>query len=422
MPYVTCGVGVSESGDPEEALEEAVEWGLESIDAVFCVFSPTANDPDEVRRELKRAIRARVPLGKRFLMFGVSSSGEISTEGYHEGSVVVMAMELTRHVALGLSIRKGLSEEPERVGRSGLTEAVRSVEANPLVALSGLVRAQDHMDLARAAPAHVILMPDGLCCLENQEATAAMLRGVMKELGGPLPVILGGLTGDDMRLERCYAFDARRVYSDALVTWVWFTSVKCGHAIHHGFEPTGHQFRVTKVEGTRILELDGEPALEVYADALGMEPEEVTTETLFTYPFGIQLPTPHGEYVLRTSVETDPAEGSIVALNKIPEGVTLEIMEPGDLEASFREAAKSAIQAAGNPEEIAGMIVFNCVARHEIVSTDRAVKLLRSEIGEDVPIIGFNCYGEIGNTESGALAHLNQTVSLFVIGNELLGR
>ena len=420
--YVRCGVGVSEAGDPEEALEEAMDWGLESVDSVFCVFSPTANDPDEVRRELRRAVRSRVPVGHRFQMFGVSSSGEIATDGYHEGSVVVMAFEFTRHVATGLSIREGLSEDPERTGRAGLTEAVRSTEASPLIALSGLVRARDHMDLARASPVRVILIPDGLCCLENPDATVEMLRGVIREVGGPLPVILGGLTGDDMRLERCYAFDENRVYSDALVTWVWFTSVKCGHAIHHGFEPTGHRFRVTKVEGTTILELDGQPALEAYADAVGVDPEDVTTEVLFTYPFGIQLPTPHGEYVLRTSVEADPERGAITALNKIPEGVTLEVMEPGDLEASFREAAKSAIRAAGNPDEIAGVIVFNCVARHEIVSTDKAVKLLRRELGDDVPIIGFNCYGEIGSTSSGALAHLNQTVSVFVIGNELLGQ
>ncbi|GEM_PF-849782 len=420
--YVRAGVGVSEAGDPTEALEEALEWGVDRPDSVFCVFSPTANDPDQVRKDLRAAVRSKVPYGREYQLFGVSSAGEISSDGYHEGSVVVMAFEFTQYVATGLSVEEGLSRDAEAVGRIGFRDAVRSIRANPLVALSGVVRVRDHMELARFSPVHALLMPDGLCCLENPDATCDMLRGVMNELGGPLPVIFGGLTGDDMRLEQCYAFDDRRVYTDALVTWVWFSSLKCGHAIHHGFEPTGHRFKVTAVDGTEILELDGKPALEAYAEVLGVDPEAVDTETLFTYPFGIPTPTPYSEHILRTCVETDPEKGSITALNKIPEGITLEVMQPGDLEGSFRDAARSALKAAGDPDDIAAVIVFNCVARHQIVDTDTAVELLRREIGEDVPIIGFNCYGEIGNTESGTVAHLNQTVSIFVIGDELIGR
>ncbi|WP_456483726.1 FIST N-terminal domain-containing protein [Methanopyrus kandleri] len=156
--YIKCGVGVSEAGDPEEALEEAMDWGLKAIDSVFCVFSPTANDPEEVQRKLRRAIQSRLPMNRQFQMLGVSSSGEIATDGYHEGSVVVMAFEFTRHVVTGLSIRSGLSKDPFRVGRESLREATRSAKMNPLIALSGLMRVQDYMDLVRATPAHVILL------------------------------------------------------------------------------------------------------------------------------------------------------------------------------------------------------------------------------------------------------------------------
>jgi hypothetical protein len=44
------------------------------------------------------------------------------------------------------------------------------------------------------------------------------------------------------------------------------------------------------------------------------------------------------------------------------------------------------------------------------------------ELGKEVPVIGFNTYGEQGSTSGGAVGHHNQTSSLLVIGNELVSQ
>ncbi|WP_456481274.1 FIST C-terminal domain-containing protein [Methanopyrus sp.] len=106
----------------------------------------------------------------------------------------------------------------------------------------------------------------------------------------------------------------------------------------------------------------------------------------------------------------------------MPESTVARIMEPGNLEESIRMSINRALEDAGSPEELGAVLVFNCVARHLVIDTDEAVDILRDQLGEDVPLFGFNCYGEFAPTPSGKLVQHNQTVVAYVIGKETVGR
>ncbi|WP_457619573.1 FIST signal transduction protein [Methanopyrus sp.] len=407
-----AGVGVSKS-NPEEALEEATDWGLDRIDVVLCAFSPR-HDPNEVREALVEYLG-----DGRCLVLGLSSAGNITADGFSEGSVAVLAMELSKLVAVGMAIGTGLSEDPYRVARETVTEAAGSTKVDISASLAPVATklVTGSVEVARHSLVDVLLFTDGLCCLNHPEASMEVLRGVLDRLG-TVPRVVGGMTADEGEFERTYIFDGSDVYEDALAVLVLYSSVKRGHAVDHGFVPFSEPM-IVETEGVDVIKMDGEPALDVYEEIVN---GEIGTETLLKYPLGIEDPGPHPYHLIRTPFDVDEEERTLRLVAQLPSGLAVRVMEPGDVEESFRRAAQRALEDAGSPEELGAVLVFNCMARHLIVDTDDAVDLLRDLVGEDVPIFGFNCFGEYGLTPSGKFVQHNQTVVTYVLGCEVVGR
>jgi hypothetical protein len=90
---------------------------------------------------------------------------------------------------------------------------------------------------------------------------------------------------------------------------------------------------------------------------------------------------------------------------------------------SFKNALKNAITNAGSPKKIGAIIVFNCILRHLLKERldINDIDIIK-EIAGDVPVIGFNTYGEQGATLGGAIGHYNQTSTILVIGNEAISQ
>jgi hypothetical protein len=407
-----AGVGVSKSS-PEEALEEATDWGLDRIDAVLCAFSPR-HDPHEVREAIVEYLE-----DDRCLILGLSSAGNITTDGFSNGSVAILALELSKLVAMGMAIGTGLSEDPYRVARETVTKAAGSIKVDVSASLAPVATklVTGNVDVARHSLVDVLLFTDGLCCWNHPEASREVLRGVLDRLG-TVPRVVGGMTADECEFERTYIFDASDVYEDAMAVLVLYSSVKRGHAVDHGFVPRSGPM-IVETEGVDVIKMDGEPALDVYEEVVG---EEVKAETLLKYPLGIEDPGPRPYYLIRTPFEVDEEERTLRLVAQLPSGLAVRVMEPGDVEESFRKAVQRALEDAGSPEDLGAVLVFNCMARHLIVDTDDAVDLLRDLIGEEVPIFGFNCYGEYGLTPSGKFVQHNQTVVTYVLGCEVVGR
>ncbi|WP_456477523.1 FIST signal transduction protein [Methanopyrus sp.] len=405
-----AGVGMSKSG-PEEALEEAAE-DLDRIDVVLCAFSPR-HDPHEVREALVEYLNGDC------LILGLSSAGNITTDGFSDGSVAILAMELSKFMAFGMAIGTGLSKNPYRVARETVARAVGSVKVDVSASLApvatGLVTG--NMAVVRHSLVDVLLFADGLCCFNNPEASMGVLNGVLDCLG-TVPRVIGGMTADECEFKHTYVFDNSDVYEDALAVLVLYSSVKRGHAVDHGFVPLSDPM-IIEIEGVDVIKMNGEPALDVYVDIVGEKPE---METLLKHPLGIIDPGPRPYYLVRTPIDADMERKAMKLVSPLPNGVAARIMEPGDVEGSFKMAVQRALEDAGSPKELGVVFVFNCAARHLIVDTDDAVRLLRDLIGEDVTIFGFNCFGEYGMTPSGKLVQHNQTVATYVLGSEIVSR
>ncbi|MCC6713806.1 MAG: FIST C-terminal domain-containing protein, partial [Gammaproteobacteria bacterium] len=92
--------------------------------------------------------------------------------------------------------------------------------------------------------------------------------------------------------------------------------------------------------------------------------------------------------------------------------------------ASFKSTLQKAVNDAGSPKKVGAVVIFNCILRH-LLKTRMDVcdtSIIRETFGEDVPVIGFNTFGEQGITLGGAVGHYNQTATVLVIGDELISQ
>ena len=123
------------------------------------------------------------------------------------------------------------------------------------------------------------------------------------------------------------------------------------------------------------------------------------------------------EYKVRVPLSIN-ADGSLNFVCNVPEGSVLKIMEsPKDAQInSAKEAAQNAVDSLRG-HKIAGVIIFDCVCRALILEDkfSQAIESIMEVIGKDIPIIGFETYGEIG-MEAGQLSGFhNTTTSILLI-------
>ncbi len=86
---------------------------------------------------------------------------------------------------------------------------------------------------------------------------------------------------------------------------------------------------MTKVDTAerRIYEIDGLPAIEAYANALGLTPEAVTSDVTFMNPVTFSC---HGEIYVRSVQRLEP-DGSMIFFCAVEEGMVLEIGSHHDM-------------------------------------------------------------------------------------------
>jgi len=130
--------------------------------------------------------------------------------------------------------------------------------------------------------------------------------------------VIGAGTLADLALSDSYVFDGQHAVRHTAVAVVLPPSIAASQTIMHGCLPASNFLEVTKIDGARVLELDGRPALSVVEERLGVP----RTALLARHPLpslslGEKLGDPYapfndGQYVNRLVVDLDPADEAIV--------------------------------------------------------------------------------------------------------------
>ena len=97
--------------------------------------------------------------------------------------------------------------------------------------------------------------------------------GVVNEVVGAGTPLVGGCAGDDMKMEKTFQFHDGEVFSEGVVAAAIGSDAPIGIGWRHGWERVGEPMLVTRASGDRVVEIDDNPALDVYLERLEAPPE-----------------------------------------------------------------------------------------------------------------------------------------------------
>lgn len=265
-----------------------------------------------------------------------------------------------------------------------------------------------------------IVLLDGLSGKGEEVSLAAI------SLLGSNIRIAGGSAGDDLKFKETSTFSNDTASSDSISVASIFSKTGPTIGIDHGHTPVSIPYTVTKAIGNKIYELDGKPAMKVWLDAtrepakqigidvdkLWQQPDQIGK---FSFIFEGGLKTGKG-YKIRWSGLGPDTKDHLPFVCSIPEGAVMRVMT-GTKEsqiASARNAARYALENL-NGKKPAGAIVFDCVVRGAILGNEfsTAIDEIKKVLG-NIPIVGFETYGEIG-LEEGQLSGFHNTTTVVLL-------
>lgn len=358
---------------------------------LLLVFSSPRLGPAAVLEGIREVVADDVPI------IGCSTHGEIFPGGPADDSVVIIALG-----GPGFSVHTVTAHGVN--GRQ--REAGREIALQVPEAATG-----EH-------PHRVLVtLTDGF--IRDQEE---ILRGVYSVLGASVPVF-GGAAADGWEMSgRTYQlFGTSRtgqVLGDSVVAAVISSDAPMGLGIRHGWKPVGEPMVVTAAAAGRVLQLDDEPALDVYLERLGAgeavhHDREAFTAFALPRPVGIQR---RGGIELRNlSTEPDIEGRSIGGGGAIAEGGLIWIME-GDPGTILEASGAACVDALGGLDgrEALGMLTFSCAASRAVIGDAGIAREgeVFTHVAGGVPFGGFYTYGEIARTRGIDGFHNQSVVAL----------
>jgi hypothetical protein len=252
----------------------------------------------------------------------------------------------------------------------------------------------------------LIVLPDALT-----GNAADVVRGAAHEAGAGM-VWAGGGAGDNMRFVGTAQFAHGEAHSDHVVIVAIDAERPLAAGLRHGWHPYGPTTQVTRAQGATALELNYEPAFEVYRCTAASRGDVVSKEQFagfaMTHPLG--FPQANGQYVIRDPLAVD-SNGGLRCVAEVPDGCLVRVMQ-GDRDGLLCAASLAAMAARdGVHGALGGALVFDCVSRYLILGDDMYHELsaIQSGLGADVPLLGCLTFGEVGAMGSGAAQYHNKT-------------
>ncbi len=350
------------------ARELAAQLAAASPRVVVFFHSPE-HDGAALARELERQLpQAQV--------VGCSSCGEFTDCAYGDGAAA----------ALGLSPEKALRAASTLVSLEGDVHAA-------VAEAGGHLEAQLGASLRTLDPRRFVglVLVDGVSSKEEQ---------VNEALGNLAPQLsfVGGSAGDYFKLVRTWVHGAGQSSAHGLALVVLELSSAFKVLKTSNYVPTEKSLVVTKAApGRVVLELDGRPAAQSYAEAIGVPVEKLMEGALYS-PLGLMI---EGQPWLRCM--TRVLEGGGLELGcETPEGARMYVMQPTDIVEETRQELFQAQAEFGRP--VASALFFNCAYR-KLELQARAVEARYYALFRELPSAGVHTHGESW------LGHINQTLT-----------
>ncbi len=309
------------------------------------------------------SVRKKWPSAK---LFGCSTAGEISERGVTDKALILNPIHF--------------DSTTMKTVEASITDMQDSLSAGQRLAAM----------IPREGLKAVFLLGRGL----NINGSA-VIEGLRSVIGTSVPVT-GGLAGDDGAFKKTFTLSENAIADDKIIACGFYgEKFQMGYGSMGGWEPFGPVRRVTKSKDNVMLELDGEPALNLYKKYLGAQAAQLPASGLL-YPFAILKDNQDTTGVIRTILAVDEVKGSLTFAGDIPEGGIVRLMQSKSQ--GLVEGARGAANLAKIPGSTTASlgILISCVGRKLVMGNDidDEVDAVRTVFGKNT-LTGFYSYGEI---------------------------
>ena len=327
------------------------------------------------RFEHEALLHALVETCRPGVLVGASSAGEFTGAQRGEGSACALAI---RSPIMRFSAGVGIGVSHDRVGATrAVVDSFQGVHSSEYASRTALV-------LTDALAGHADDLIERLT-----EATLGTYE------------FAGGGAGDDARFARTHVFCGTRVMTDAVVALEILSQKPIGIGAQHGWTPASEPFRVTSIDGARILTLDGYPAIEAFEQHAAATNQTLDRDN--PLPFflhnilGIETAAGHR---LRVPLAIG-GDGSVTCAAEIPAGANVYIMQTSSASASdaAAAAARSAMRGLGGAVPAAALF-FDCVATRLRLGDVFGYELEAvQQVLRGADLVGCNTYGQIARAD-----------------------
>lgn len=239
---------------------------------------------------------------------------------------------------------------------------------------------------------------------------------------GPDVKFSGGAAADNYEMKKTSVFNNSIVLEDAVSICMLHSKTPVVISVKHGHKPLSPPLTITKSKENIVYEIDNKPAFEVWKNyleseiiKLGMDASHLSdlqiAEIFQKYEAGLQTGS---DYKVRFPNSLTP-NGSMKFGCSMMEGSVIKVMSSTveDQIESAKIAAKNAKMLAGE-KKIVGALVFDCSCRRMILKDKFNLAVNEMKKILNVPIIGFETYGEIA-MEMGELSGFHNATTVIML-------
>ncbi|MEH6625826.1 MAG: FIST N-terminal domain-containing protein [Motiliproteus sp.] len=234
-----------------------------------------------------------------------------------------------------------------------------------------------------------------LCILLSDVLTGngeSVVSNVSDALNNLVPVV-GGMAGDNWRFSQTHQLCNNSVFNNGSVFLLFCGPLKYSYGVDCGWDAIGEMGTITRSDKNVIYEIDHQPALKFYHDALGEK--AVPTENL---PLAVYDSSSNFRFMRASFSEFDHTTGAVTYLGGMPEnsGVRVTRVNSDSIISGSKNSALQASERFPGASSASIALCFSCGARRQLLGkrTFEEFQSVQDTVGEGIPIAGFYTYGE----------------------------
>ncbi|WP_158972444.1 FIST signal transduction protein [Paraglaciecola sp. L3A3] len=220
--------------------------------------------------------------------------------------------------------------------------------------------------------------------------------------------VFGGGAGSLSFQQKPCIFTNQGVFDNTIVMVAM--QLKVSLAIGHGWQPLAGPYLANQVDDNHIVQLNFQPALEVYQQVVEEHSGKKFSDHEFfdlakTYPFGIERLD--DDLLVRESLTFE--ETSLVCVGRVPENVMLYIL--GGQPQQLINAAANAVEIHAKKSTISQAMLFDCAGRKLFLADefDSELEQITSSLNSKNKLFGALVLGEIASGQCGGIHFHNKT-------------